>query len=435
MSKNSIKDLEFTEKYVYNKEDDKYVVFLKKAAKPIVIDGDKHRSMMRAYCGPDGRSQQEICSSNAFPSEYFQEYKSIFGWTRDELPLTNEEIEENTVEESVESIIELKKFEIIQELNKREWRETQDQAKKWREFELNTLAPFERVLQKWTPPKRNPLSASKKKATKSGRWFVMTCSDFQIGTEAGERYLYRHKGWDSSKALAALDKLMVKISDDVAEMGMDYEGAYLLLAGDLFHGLKARTEKGTPLQCDLLRDDQCDAILHVLYMIVERLHGIFGKVIIHSVRGNHDGTDFYPIMVALENYFRGERSISFNIHSSRTAAFLINKVGFILDHGASDLYKSKVPKNGKARESYIQSLILADKELLAKAKQVLFVCGDMHSYEQIEFNDFEFIRTGCLPLGDQYADNSNLHSRSRQNCFIVDKTGLKQVIHYYIDEL
>ena len=182
----------------------------------------------------------------------------------------------------------------------------------------------------------------------------------------------------------------------------------------------------------MLRDDQCDALLDILTCVIKRLVEIFDKVEIHSVRGNHDGTDHYPVMLALKNYFKPYEKINFHIHSARTAVFKIEKTLIMLDHGASDEYAFDVPKAGKPRESYIQSLFLGRPEDLIGVNQKLFIQGDKHHYEQIEYNDFEFIMLGALPLGDQYADHGNMHSRARQNCFVIDENGLKSVLHYYV---
>jgi hypothetical protein len=425
------KNIEFTERYVYNKETDQYITYVKALSKPIVINGKDHRAMKKAYCGEDGRSIEEICLSRKFPEYLFNEYKSIHAWTRKSCPLTNEEILDNTVEESVESILNDKYFEVLQEVEKRSWKNTEENAKKWTDFKADTFDPFIDAINDWEPPKIAKLD-KKPKATKSDAWFVMGISDFQIGSEALERYLFRQKEWSTELAKEAVDKLFSEILQDINDFNFNFEGCCLLLAGDLFHGLRGETEKGTSLKCDLLRDDQCDAILTILTCVIKRLADVFDKVEIHSVKGNHDGADHYPIMVALKNYFHTYEQIEFNVYSTRTALFKIKNTLILLDHGASDEFRSEVPKNGKPRESYVQSLLLAHPEKLIGVNQKLFIQGDKHHYEQIEFNDFEFIMMGALPLGDQYADNSNLHARPRQNCFVINEDGLKSVLHYYI---
>lgn len=104
-----------------------------------------------------------------------------------------------------------------------------------------------------------------------------------------------------------------------------------------------------------------------------------------------------------------------------------------MDHGASDKYNANVPTSGKSRESYVQSLLLAKSNEYSKCNSALFIQGDKHHYEQIEYNDFEYIMLGALPMGDRFADALNLHARPRQNCLIIDSDGLKSTLHYYID--
>jgi len=429
----TLKTLECKQKYAYNKENDNYIVFLPHSNKLISVTGERHRRLQAGYCGEPKYGVEDLCYRENFPSSIFDQYKRVFGWKRSGTAITDEELMENSIEDSVKDEISHRKVLLSERVGLERRRETEEDAKKWKDFVSFRLDPYKSAIDSWKPPKLEPLKASFAKPKKTGRWFVMSCSDFQIGAQSLSRYMFRQGDWNSQLAAKSIDGLIEKIAKDVDMSKAPYQGAYILLAGDLFHGLNAETEKGTLLDCDITRDDQCDAVLEVLYRIIGRMREVFGKVVIHTVRGNHDGTDFYPVMLALQNYFKMYKSIDFNLHSSRTAAFKIENTGVILDHGASDIYKNKVPKDGKQRESYIQSMILSDPKTLVDCNQRLFITGDMHTFEHLEYNDFEFIRTGALPLGDQYADNSNLHSRPRQNCFVIDAEGLKETKHYYID--
>jgi hypothetical protein len=169
-----------------------------------------------------------------------------------------------------------------------------------------------------------------------------------------------------------------------------------------------------------------------MYEFLSSIAQIFNKVSVHSVRGNHDGTDHYPLMLGLSKMFT-DTHVDFSIYSTRTAVFRVDDVVFVVDHGADDELKAKVPKSGTPRESYVQSLLLARPELLVGAKQKIFIQGDMHHYQQEEYNDFEYIMLGALPAGDEYSDHLNLNSRPRQNCLLLSKDGLKAVLHYYFD--
>ena len=72
-----IKNLEFNKKWIYNKEDKTYVVFLKSASRAILVDEETHNNMQRAYTSKDETRVEDICSANNFPLSLFAEYKTV----------------------------------------------------------------------------------------------------------------------------------------------------------------------------------------------------------------------------------------------------------------------------------------------------------------------------------------------------------------------
>ena len=69
--------LKFTKKYVYNKEDDKYVMYLKAANNNIVLPGDTVRGIVKNYsnwCGKE-HSINELCRNYKIPRAYFNDLR------------------------------------------------------------------------------------------------------------------------------------------------------------------------------------------------------------------------------------------------------------------------------------------------------------------------------------------------------------------------
>lgn len=427
--------LEFGERYTYNKDSDQYVVFLKSAARNVVVPGATHRAMLKAYSNWTGeaRSIDELCNAFEMPREYFEEYKSIMGWTHGHEPVTKEQLESTPTDKLVEDILSSKRFELNQKFQKEDWKETQKDAELWREFCNKRVDPFVEALANWVPPEYKGIPDCEFKATNSGKIFVVGAFDLHIGALAEGRYLFRGKTWNIETAKEAIMSYLSQIRREVENRIDGFDKAVLLMGGDIMHGIRGMTEKGTPLLCDKTRDTQVDAALDILTFFISGLAELFPSIEVHGVRGNHDGTEVYLLMKAIEAYFHTEDRIGFNIHSSRTAVFRIGPVLTLLDHGASDTYKGKIPKAPKARESYIQSLLLAHPDLLAGVKQKIFVCGDMHHTEQKEYNDFEYYMFGAMPLGDKYASDLNLDARPRQNCLVVDESGVRENISFYFD--
>jgi len=415
--------------YNHNKRKKNYTVYLKDG-EDLTINESKHREILIDYIVREMPVQQ-LCHKHGVTQDQFSEYRQAFGITRKSLPLIDEEILNNPDTNDLAKTLLERTQGILKEAAEIEFEILSENAQKWLDFKNGKLDPFEKAISKWQP-KKVAFPKATKKGCQNGQWFCIGFSDWQIGSKAEGRYLYRQEDWNSDKAKEAISKLLFKISRFVDSQKQGYEGCCLVLGGDLLHGITGSTSKGTKLDVDYIGEEQFDFLMDILYNVIDQISKKFPKVVIHSVRGNHEGYDHYPIMIALKNYFSKNKKIKFNIHSSRTAAFKIHDTMVLLDHGASDVYRADVPKNGKSRESYIQSLILTNSELYSKCNGCVFLQGDKHHYEQIEFNDFEFIMMGALPLGDRYADNNNWHSRARQNCFVIGPQGLHEVIHFYV---
>lgn len=426
--------LVFDGEYVYNQPEDKYIVYLKSASKHIVVPGERHRAMLRAYSNWDGQPNtiNEICRNFEFPRSWFIEYKTLMGWTHDREPISNEELESKDEHSIVEDLLQRKRFSVYQKFQKEDWKLTQSDASKWREFQTKQFDPFKEALDAFIPPVFTPITPAPI-GLDAKSWFVCGCFDWQVGASADKKHLFRQQEWSTEIAKRSIEKFAYQVVQDIATRKQNFKGCEILLGGDLHHGFHGYTAKGTKLEVDTMREDQFDAVLQGIIYFVGTMHQVFGTVNVRAVRGNHDGFDFYPIMKAVEAYFRGTPDIKFHIYTTRTAVFRVGPVLMLLDHGASDAYKADVPRIGKAKESYIQSLLLAHPELLIGVKQKIFVQGDKHHFEQMEYNDFESFMFGALPLGDKYADNLNLHSRPRQNCLLVNDSGVKEVLHYYFD--
>lgn len=389
----------------------------------------KHDELLVDYCVKKEKIEG-ICLKFGLSRSRLERYRRMVGFSRDSIPVSDEEVVEMSEEELANLIVERKAgaLERAQDLY---LEKLSRDASNWTAFQEGILKPFESAVKNFKP--KNPIKLASPKIAKNGRWFVLSLNDLQIGLSADKRDLFRQDDWSTDKAKRALSGLLSKISEDIKNDKVGFEGCVIALNGDLFHGLMGKTEKGTALEVDSYRASQCDAILEILYSFIEKLHEIFGNIVVHSVGGNHGFSYDYPVVMAVKNYFRTIKTIEVNVHSTRTAVFKISNTLILMDHGASGMFKADIPRSGKQRESYIQSLLLSKSKEYSGCNGAILLTADKHHFVQEEFNDFEFIMMGALPMGDIYSDNLNLHSRARQNCLIIDKTGLKSVMHYYID--
>lgn len=418
--------------HTFNHELKQYIWQLKDGSTFVIRDFE-WKAVIRDYNA--GLSLAQLESKHTFSAAKLKEVFAIEHITHDTPPVTSQDLKVDVTEMT---LIE-RKAKYKQELEKEAWKQTQTDATKWREFEFGTFDPFVEFLTNWQPPKHEPIKGHFTSARElihgkpANRIFVVGAFDWHIGAREEARYLWKGEEWNMGKAKAAINTYTVKIANRVANDIKGFSKCVLLLGGDLYNSLTGFTSNGTPLNNEYSKDTQADGIMNALVFFIQRLLEIFPKLECHFVRGNHGGTTDYVVGKAIEFYFRNEPRLTFEVASCRTKAVKVGPVLLLLDHGASDQTKSLLPSNGKAKEAYIQSLFLAHPELLVGIKQKLFIQGDLHHYEQKEYNDFEFFMFGAMPCGSQYADTKNYHNRPRQNCLIIDDDGVTDVVHIYVE--
>lgn len=431
------KTLEFKEKYVYNKETDKYIFPTKRVKSGnVVIPGEKWRSIQADYSNFDGKelSTEEVARRHEIPKLLLSELLTRMGIKHESFPITDEEVASKSEDALVDEMLEIKKFNVLQKLEKQEWKTTQTAAQKWVDFKLNVIDPFETFVSTWKPPVYEPIIPIKwSSSTKQDKYFVVGAFDWHVGALSEEIYLHdpKEKGWNIASAQKTINQYLEAITKDVNYISFDYKECVLLMGGDLMHAITGATDKGTEVTCDRIRDTQFNAFMDAIIPFINGLLQIFGKLRIECVRGNHTGTFDYQIGRMLKGYYRTEKNITFNVYSPQTAYVRIGPVLMLLDHGANDMIKAVLP-SGKEKEIHILDKFLDRPELLTPdVKQKIFVTGDKHHYEQKEFNNFEFFMFGALPFSDNYAEAMSLKARSRQNCLVIGDNGVEAVKHIY----
>ncbi len=255
-----------------------------------------------------------------------------------------------------------------------------------------------------------------------------------MGLAADERYLYFQNKWNTESLQEAMREYAIKVKQNLQERNYKFDAAVICLGGDLAHSLTGYTDKNTKLEAEHLGENQLDYSLTILFAFFEEILRLFPKVYVKAVSGNHDSVYDYAISRFLETYYRNEPRIEFEITTKRFLPFKIAENNlFVLEHGYSAKYKSKVPRAGAGRDSYIQNILLAKPELLQGIKNRYYITNDQHHLEVSEKMNYTMIISPALVGGDRYSDNVCLKSRPSQNLFIVDKNGLKEIVHLYFD--
>lgn len=427
--------LKYTAKYVYNKENDKYVVHLKAANGNIVLPGDTVRGIFQNYSNwyNNEKSINEICRNYKIPRNYFTELKNVFGITHDSEPVTPEELIERDLHEMTDDILQKKKFQLHQEFQRKSWKQTEEAASKWFKFEEGIFNPFTNFLSSWTPPKYTPVTKPKNdKPVKKSKALLVGLSDVHFGAKANSKDSYRGKDYSTEKAVEALEIYAENIRTLVKDRSYQFQECVLSSLGDILHTTGSGfTTKGTMLVHDCLKEEQFNIAFNSILNFINTLLELFPKVSVKSVKGNHNDFGDYILFKSLEFYFRTEKRISFEVFQTDHGIFNINKNLFVISHGYSAEYKGRIPSSTKARESYIANLFLAKPEALIGVNQKILLTADQHHLEMREYAEFEHYMLSTTVKGDKHSESMGMNNIPRQSCFILDDEGIKEIVYSY----
>lgn len=429
--------IEVHPKYTYNHADDCYVINVKNRVKPLVLKGFKVRAIQMAISNAVTPSEtgREICAKYCLSEEDFDEIKKAFGLTRDSFPLTDEELTDSTVEQSADKILEEKRAAVYQAAEKAEWKETQADAEKWRQFQTGELDPFVNILETWNPISVNLQKPAKPTAVgKTGKTLVIGLSDLHFGAASKSRYMFNRPDWTTQDTVDAVSRYCSYIIQKINERKYQFDRIVLVSFGDVLHSVLGKTARGTELKYDCVREEQFEYALSSLQLFIASLYKLNKNIEVHATHGNHNYEGDMAIFKALDKAFSTTPSIKFFHYSSRPAAFKIDSTLFLLDHGGDSVERAYVPTGSDSKiQLHVQSLLLSNPEMLIGVKSKLFCMGHLHHWEHIEYNDFEFIIFGTILGADEHASVQNYKNRARQTCLVLDENGLSETLHFFVE--
>jgi hypothetical protein len=429
--------LKFTNKYVYNKEDDKYVIYLKAANGNVVIPGSTMRGIQENYSNWYGNpgTVGEICRNYQIPKSYFNELKQVMGFTHNSEPFTNEQLIEKDVDELTTDVLEKKKFQLHQKVQKQSWLETEEAAHRWYEFIEGSYNPMEAMLKNWQPPKYIPASSKSisDKKPKGEETMLVGLSDVHFGGYAEKHLSYRGKGTSTAETITAMEHYANDVKKTVENRTYSFKECVVTSLGDILHTSgQGFTVKGTPLSYDCLKEEQFNKAFNSLVKFIYSMLELFPTVRVKSVKGNHNDFGDYVLFKAMEAYFRTEKRICFEVFETDHGLFKINNTLFVISHGYSAEYKGRLPGGGKGRESYIANLFLAHPENLIGVKTKVLLTADQHHLEAKEYAEFDHYMLSTAVKGDKHSEALGLNNVPRQSYFVVDNTGVSEIIYSYI---
>jgi predicted phosphodiesterase len=429
-------DLEFSDKYVYNKGEDEYIFLMdKRFGKNVKLEGSSVRSLIKNYSNFDGNpdSLNKVSNNYGIPRNILIAILKIMGITHDSLPCAPEEIAEKSIETLRDECLMNKRFALAQEIQKADWKETEKAAKEWNAFKLGKFNPFVEAIDTWEAPTMGYIDTLD--VDRDDKTFMVILTDTHIGELV--KHTWEGKTFNSQKAVANIISYLTQIAKKLSERKVVPSECKLVIMGDILNSfVDGMTRKGTKLHNDIINADLFKVGLDVIVTFVQTLRSIFESVDISCVKGNHDSELIYAVYYSASRYFENDDNIKWKISDYWLDSFRVNNSYFIYSHGKDDVNHIGLPAtNGKKFESFVQSLLLARAKSgeLMGVESKYFISGHLHSYQHNELNDFEQIQVPASVDADDFAESLGFRSRARQNCFIVGKDHIEDTLHFFFD--
>jgi len=426
--------LKFKEKYIYNKEDDKYVMYLKAANSNVVLPGDMVRGIKENYsnwCGNDHTINQ-ICRNYKIPRNYMVEVLRILGITHDSEPVTDEQLKDRDVLDVAGELLQKKKFQLYQEFQKQSWKDTEEAAGKWFKLQEGVLDPFAAFIANWRPPEHKIVKYTGPTKYTKNKALLVGLSDVHFGAKTNSKESFRGKGYSTEEAVQSIRDYAESIAEIVKDRNYGFSECVLVSLGDILHTTGAGfTTKGTMLVHDCIKEEQFTKAFNSIVELIDSMLSLFPQVRVKSVKGNHNDFGDWVLFKTLEAYYNKDERIVFEVFQTDHGIFKVYDTLFIASHGYSAEYKGRLPSSGKARESYVANLFLSSPESLIGVKQKVLLTADQHHLEMKEYSEFEHYMLSTTVKGDKHSEAMGLNNKARQSCFVIDSTGIKEIVYCY----
>lgn len=404
---------EYGEKFHYDEKNDAYIFYIR--GRVLRFNGIAIRAMKDSYSNlvSRGLTINQICAAYEIPRDIFTRIKTYLGWTKDSLPLTNEELIDVDVDQVTDDLVQKKIFSISQKYNQKLTKYTEDAAAKYISLTTNELNPFISLINKAQENYQRPtfvLSQHKETA------LVISPFDLHYGKYAwfGETNDTYNRDIARKRLIESTNKLLsdAKIYNP--------EKIIVPIGSDFFHIDKPEktTTAGTPQDTDGTYVQIMVEGNMLMVDFIELLRQV-APVELYLAAGNHDYNSSIMLQQYLSAYYKDTADVTvFNMQTNRQYS-LYGETLLGFTHG--DTAKIKDLPMLMANEA---------KEIWSKAKNKAFFVGHLHSEKIVDVSGVKIYQMPSLSGSDRWHHNNGyIGSVKGMAAYVVDKTeGIKVTI-------
>lgn len=400
---------ELAQDYYYNKVDDKYLILASGQAYKTVIDGEVVRTIQRQYSNMgSGDSVNEIAREYGWTPDFFNAIRRALRMTHASLPLTHEEVASTIDDPQAEQIahqnmVMLQGQKLHRKAQRAIWKQTEQDAHRWREFEQGRLQPLINHIEA-NPPRRRVFQIA---GQPQPYRVLFNASDVHIGALGihGEGLAETHH---------ALMQTTEQLIARVAERGRPEE-IVVVLNGDWFHAdtPQGSTTRGTPLDMACTPDEAFNVGCDIAIEYIDRLRSL-GDLTVYVVRGNHDNmTSLALNRVLIEAYKRCEGVSVVEASCEPWYMIALGKAHLYFEHGDG-------PKGAKITPIMAK----VGKDLWGCCNHHYAFTGHLHHMKVLDDYGVVHIQMPSLARPDRYhAKGGWLTATRAQEAYVFDGDG------------
>lgn len=406
--------------YHYNEMTDLYLVYVPHKRKPMQIPGKLIREWNEAYSNMSvggAETINQICKTWSISRKDFTAIKKAMKWTHDQDPFTDEEHLTNDPADLAENLVQKKRLAFEKQFRKKEWKEIERDAIRWRELSYHLgVTPDLKTVKETIDDIKNiekychNISIDKKISkktiqTKKGSSLIIPVSDLHVGKKYTAKNL-KNKTFNLSELKKRLSRAMGYITMTRPHFEDRISHIVYSSLGDNFEAIFGNMRPGQHLTMDIFGAEQYKEVVEFHVCFLSFLREEFPNIPITAVfqGGNHDrifGDKKWDSEEVL-NYIMTDRiATEFKDVPSKELEVLIgepissitlpNNVNLITQHG-----HLKGLSNNKDIANFIN--MHGDK----KSTRYLISQGHFHHWETISGYNYKFYMNSSFCGNDSF---------------------------------
>ena len=394
-----------TSKHYYDKANDRYICMMESIDGMYVVEGEKHRTMRRAYSNTGGgMTVDDLSREFDMPVPIVSEYIRIHGWKHSMDPFTDEEVKMRTVDDMVDEMVSLRRIDVVRRAEQKRWRQIEKEADAYRYLKETIGDEFKELLKNH---KAKPVRPFKLKSSDRDYAVVISPTDLHYGKagwklEVGEAYDFDE----------ARERLLEKTSQLVERLPSQPEKIFVTAGSDWFHvdNDLGTTTKGTGQD---MAGSPAQILMQGCQLAQEHIDSLraVAPVEIVFMGGNHDRHSSLMLMMYLDAYYKHADDVNVIVspHIRQYVNYGNNLMGFT--HG-----------DGKVMNKLHSLMAHEARRDWGSTQNHMWFHGHLHHQQMVERGGCMIIQLPSLAGEDRYhARHGYTMARAGLCAHMIDK--------------